>query len=1367
MVKTKKRARQAVAILASLSMAVAPVAGIGNLDVLEVKAAGIDDYITNGGFENGINGWTVTGPEGFKIIDTNDGAEVEKVHDGTKSADFWNASAATYTCTQTVSSLPAGTYKLSIYSAGNDGEKVYPYFDGKKGDDFQENSGWKNWQNSTYVFTIDEDKTNVEAGFYIETSAGGWGNVDSVSLTAADPSDIEPEVKPVDAGIYVERIKGIDNDFIMGADISSVIAEYDSGVKYYDFDGKELMLEPDKTKGEKGFFDFLKETGLNWVRIRVWNNPYDSEGNGYGGGNNDLDKAKKIGKLATDAGLRVLIDFHYSDFWADPNMQGAPKAWEGMSFEDKKKALSDYTTDSLEQLLDAKVDVGMVQVGNETVNGFSGERTDWNENPENKNVYELMNAGSEAVRSVASSYKKEILVALHFTNVQDSGYYEGIAKALDSNKVDYDVFATSYYPFWHGTPGNLTSVMKKIADDYSKKVMVAETSYAYTLKDGDGHGNNVYDGGSGLEFNYTVSEQGQANAVSDVIKAVHNMGEAGIGMFYWEPAWIPVDVYDESAADAAEVLAKNKLIWEKNGSGWASSYSKEYDPDNAGKWYGGSSWDNQAMFDFTGHPLESANVYKYVLTGTTKEVTIESVKNTECVISVGEEFKLPGTVQARYIDNSLKDVEVTWSADEIDNAKKSGIGTYNINGTVSADGKTFDVVCTVTVRQPNLIINPGFEDEDMSMWNIKGEGAGREADSNKHTGDYSLKYWSADTISFSAEQKVKLNKGKYNFSAYTQGAVKDNGEDAVYELYVIVNGNKQSAFSSVTAWQEWSRPEISFDVKEDGTEVTVGVYTSANANGWGAWDDFDLYRADSGDINKPASTSAPIVLQPGNSSNTSSGSTPSGTSTPSGSTSPSGTGTPSGSTSPSGTGIPSESTAPSGTSTPETSATPSESTVPAPSESTAPSGTTEPSATQTPGTTTEIKKDETTGAVTEITTTVGDDATTVVEKTTHTDGTESSKETVTRTIDGIKTVTETTNSSDVKCTLVTTVSTIVSDGQIVESEAAIYTAGSDINSNYSSKIKIPESYFQGAKDIDVKNIGLYISETTVDTVKDNMGRKMVVKVEVPKVEGVSIGKVTITKESITSAAEGDRKFVVKIMQADPADSYTVTIPQSELGKMKSDIDITVKTDGISGLGSSAQKNVKGILSSNNVDTDKAYVVTIPENDTEGGIKVSAPVLSSAGAGNNVYVYRYNNSTGKLEETANSKRTVLDDNMAGLEGYSGNQYVITSKELSGKNVTTLLGQTKVSVGKKTIKAGGSTTIKTKLSDGLEAKTSLKESVPYGREAAVVTYKSSDTNVLKVSKDGTVKAKGKGKATVTVQVKLAGGKTKKIKKQITVK
>ena len=133
------------------------------------------------------------------------------------------------------------------------------------------------------------------------------------------------------ADLTYTDLNGQKQSFIEGVDVSSYVSLKNSGVKYYDFDGNEL--------DDIGYFKFLASCGINYVRVRVWNDPYDSEGNGYGGGDNDLETAKKIGQYATAAGMKLLVDFHYSDFWADPGKQQVPKAWADFTLDEKVAAV--------------------------------------------------------------------------------------------------------------------------------------------------------------------------------------------------------------------------------------------------------------------------------------------------------------------------------------------------------------------------------------------------------------------------------------------------------------------------------------------------------------------------------------------------------------------------------------------------------------------------------------------------------------------------------------------------------------------------------------------------------------------------------------------------------------------------------------------------------------------------------------------------------------------------------------------------------------------------------------------------------------------------------------------------------------------
>ncbi|MGN0641525.1 MAG: glycosyl hydrolase 53 family protein, partial [Huintestinicola sp.] len=323
--------------------------------------------------------------------------------------------------------------------------------------------------------------------------------------------------EPISSSIYVDKIEGLSTDFIRAVDISSVISEEKSGVVYKDFDGSEQDI-----------FKTLKQSGINYVRVRVWNDPFNADGNSYGGGGNDVSTAAEIGKRAAENGIKTIVDFHYSDFWADPSKQMAPKAWADMDIDTKADALYSFTKESLDKMIKAGADVGMVQIGNETTGAMCGE-TNWIK------ITKLMESGAKAVRET----DPDILIAVHFTNPEKSENYEQYAKILANYNVDYDVFASSYYSYWHGTLDNLTAILKKISEEYGKYVMVAEMSYAFTAEDGDDFSNTIGDGGT-FEKHYQFTVQGQADGISDVIEAVHNVGEKGIGVCYWEPAWIPV-----------------------------------------------------------------------------------------------------------------------------------------------------------------------------------------------------------------------------------------------------------------------------------------------------------------------------------------------------------------------------------------------------------------------------------------------------------------------------------------------------------------------------------------------------------------------------------------------------------------------------------------------------------------------------------------------------------------------------------------------------------------------------------------------------------------------------------------------------------
>lgn len=618
----------------------------------------------------------------------------------------------------------------------------------------------------------------------------------------------------VESEIIVKKIEGLSKDFIKGVDVSSIISLENSGVLFYNEKGKEQDI-----------FKTLKQSGVNYIRVRLFNNPFDKDGKGYGGGNNDLATVIKIGKRATKEKMKVLLDFHYSDFWADPKKQQAPKEWAMLTIDEKANALYEYTKTSITELLDAGVDISMVQIGNETTTGMSGE-TNWN------NISKLMIEGSRAVREVSKDKKKEIQIAIHFTNPENSESYDRYAKILDNYKVVYDIFASSYYPYWHGSLENLTTVLKNIANTYNKLVMVAETSYAYTYEDGDNHGNSIGEGGAYTK-NYPITVQGQANAVRDVMEAVHNVGESGLGVFYWEPAWIPVpgESYEDRAA-----------LWEKYGSGWASSYAKEYDSEDAGVYYGGSAWDNQALFDFNGKPLASINVFKYVNQGATAKLRVDAMEDVYVRVRVEDEVLYPDKVTAVMNDASIKDIPIVWKEEDKSKVNNQMIGDYIVNGTSELDGIEYPVKCYVTVMEKNYVDNYSFEETDLSMWKISNntttELGVKEKVSDAKTGSKSLHFYSTNPVDFTVEQTItNLKPGLYNFKIAIQGGDAKN-QDMV--IYAIVGDKTYTAKTDVDGWVNWRTPLIENIEIEDGT-VIIGASIKCDSKGWGTLDDFSLY----------------------------------------------------------------------------------------------------------------------------------------------------------------------------------------------------------------------------------------------------------------------------------------------------------------------------------------------------------------------------------------------------------------------------------------------------------------------------------------------------------------------------------------------
>ncbi len=373
--------------------------------------------------------------------------------------------------------------------------------------------------------------------------------------------------------------------FIKGMDLSTMLELERCGAAYYD-GGREADI-----------LDIMKSYDVDTIRIRVWNDPWSETGESYGAGENDVKTSLEIGKRVTAAGFGVLLNLHYSDFWADPGKQFKPKAWASYGMEELERAVYEFTLDTMRTFLENGVNLTMVQVGNELSNGLL-----WPEGkvPNYENIARLVNAGIRAVRKadeerLSGSIKgvapqmaglDKIPVMIHLDNGGNNALYREWFDHFTKLGDDFEIIGLSYYPFWHGTLQMLNDNMNDIAKRYGKDLIVAEVSMGYTMEDyqayeklSDSERKGYATKPSLVEkIEYPMTVQGQCDFMEDFLNRIsHIEGGKGKGFFYWEPAWIPVA-----------------------GSGWATPASLKYiqDPGPCG-----NEWANQALFDYQGNAL--------------------------------------------------------------------------------------------------------------------------------------------------------------------------------------------------------------------------------------------------------------------------------------------------------------------------------------------------------------------------------------------------------------------------------------------------------------------------------------------------------------------------------------------------------------------------------------------------------------------------------------------------------------------------------------------------------------------------------------------------------------------------------------------
>ncbi len=465
--------------------------------------------LVNPGFEgNESEGWISSDPDAvvieegghdsqFRLTHKGEGAyQIETIRRVEGIADGW------YTLRAWVRSSGGHNEAYIALACGTDEKRVH----------IPSTSPGYRWLN--VVVSLEVSGGQCEIRLYSDANNGNWISFDDFQL-----------------------LPGRTALSILGADISSLKKSEDFGGIYRDADGSPADA-----------LDILKKHGLNYARLRVWVDPAD----GYHSKETLLGMAVRL----QEAGIRLLVDFHYSDDWADPGKQYKPAAWEDLDFEQLTQALYDHTFDVCSSLVAQGTPPDMVQVGNEINAGMLWPDGRYDEMD---NLAELLKAGYRAVKDCSPS----TLVMLHIAEGGDNELAKWWFGNITGRDVPFDVIGISYYPFWHGSLAELQYNLNDISARYDKDVIVVETAYAFTDQNND-FLQNIVSTDMAIP-GYPLTPVGQQSMLRDVMAVVRAVpGGRGLGVFYWDATWTAVE-----------------------GNGWENTNPAS-----------GNAWENQALFDY-------------------------------------------------------------------------------------------------------------------------------------------------------------------------------------------------------------------------------------------------------------------------------------------------------------------------------------------------------------------------------------------------------------------------------------------------------------------------------------------------------------------------------------------------------------------------------------------------------------------------------------------------------------------------------------------------------------------------------------------------------------------------------------------------
>lgn len=302
-----------------------------------------------------------------------------------------------------------------------------------------------------------------------------------------------------------------------GADVSSLPEVTDQGGQFKTANGQSIHL-----------MDMIKASGGTTVRLKLWNNP----ANGY----NNLARVVSMAKEAKARDLKILLDFHYSDTWADPGNQQIPAAWQGMDFRQLKAAVQTFSRESVEALVAAGAAPDIVQIGNEISNGMLWPHGQLYGGANSFEQFtELLKAGISGTKQAHPTAQ----IMLHIDKGGDNGGSVWFYDKMTTYGVPYDLIGLSYYPWWHGSLSAFQNNVNDLAGRYNKDLVLVETAYPWTMDMTGRPWPHVKGDTSGLIDGMPATPEGQSAFLASVRSIVENAPNGrGAGVLYWEPGWL-------------------------------------------------------------------------------------------------------------------------------------------------------------------------------------------------------------------------------------------------------------------------------------------------------------------------------------------------------------------------------------------------------------------------------------------------------------------------------------------------------------------------------------------------------------------------------------------------------------------------------------------------------------------------------------------------------------------------------------------------------------------------------------------------------------------------------------------------------------